>query len=193
MIPCSRNQQTPVPQLLSWFPAVAILGARQAGKTTLAKQLRPDWHYFDLEQPQDYDRISQDPVLFLQQYPKHIIIDEAQNHPPLFNVLRGVIDTEREQKGRFIITSSSSPELSKHLSESLAGRIAIIELGTLKINEYYQKPLGNFYQLFENKLTHTTLSNVKTQFSIKEVETVWLKGGYPEPALSQNDFFTNNG
>lgn len=189
MIPCPRNQAKVIEKLLEIFPVVAILGARQTGKTTLARQIRPNWRYYDLEQLQHFDLISQDPTLFFQYHPNDIIIDEAQNYPQLFQVLRGVIDAHRDRKGRFILTGSSSPELSKHLSESLAGRIAVVELGTLMANEYYKKPLSNFYQIFTNKLSPAAIINFQPQFSNQEMRSIWLKGGYPEPTLSHDDFF----
>lgn len=189
MVLYKRNELQVIEKLLGMFPAIAILGARQTGKTTLAKQIQPHWSYYDLEQSADYDIISSDPILFFKRYPDNIIIDEAQNYPQLFQILRGVIDANRHQKGRFILTGSSSPELSKHLSESLAGRIAIVELGTLKVNEYYQKPLSNFYQLFTDKITTAVITDSKPQFSHHEIQHVWLKGGYPEPTLSHNELF----
>ncbi len=189
MVQYIRNQAQVIEKLLKMFPAIAVLGARQTGKTTLAKQIQPDWHYFDLEQPQDYDLISQDPTLFFKRYPDKVIIDEAQNFPQLFQVLRGIIDANRGEKGRFILTGSSSPELSKHLSESLAGRIAIVELGTLKANEYYKKPLSYFYQLFANKIAPTTIFDYEPQFSNQQIQHIWLKGGYPEPTLSHDELF----
>jgi len=105
------------------FPAVALIGARQSGKTTLSKALRPDWLYTDLERSSDYNRISHDPEFFLDQIQSNVIIDEAQLLPPLFNALRSAIDEDRETPGRFLVTGSSSPELLTHISESLAGRI----------------------------------------------------------------------
>lgn len=185
----NRNQKQTIEQMLSLFPVVAIIGARQAGKTTLAQQVRPSWHYLDLENPDDYALISDAPTLYFRQYPSDIIIDEAQIYPELFNVLRGVIDQDRERKGRFIITGSSSFELTGQISESLAGRIAIVEVGTLKVNEYYQKPLSDFYQLFENKLDREKVIRGRAPFSHDQVQHVWLQGGYPEPALSSNAIF----
>lgn len=144
-----RNLQAKIERLLTQFPVVVILGARQVGKTTLAKQIAPDWRYFDLENPDNYDFITRDPSFFFQQFPQHLIIDEAQVYPELFSTLRGVIDQNRDQKGRFILTGSSSPDILTGISESLAGRIAIVELGTLKANEIYQKPLSEFYSNFD--------------------------------------------
>ncbi len=178
-----RNIGSKINQLLEIFPVVVILGARQVGKTTLAKQLRPTWHYIDLEKPSHLDAISHDPEFFFQQHPSGLIIDEAQSLPIIFNVLRGVIDAKRSQKGRFIVTGSSSPELNKQVSESLAGRVAIVELGTLKANEVNQQPLSPFYQLFEKGLVKTALPSGNAPLVLQQMHSAWLKGGYPEPVL----------
>lgn len=186
----NRNIQAKVSSLLEKFPIVSILGARQVGKTTLAKQVAPDWKYVDLESPADFERIHHDPAFFFQQYPKHIIIDEAQSYPDLFKVLRSCVDEKRQEKGRFLLTGSSSPELLSHISESLAGRVALVELGTLKANEYYQKPQSNFYQLFNQKLSATLLTNeLKPQLTAKQMQHVWFRGGYPEPLLENDPLF----
>lgn len=172
------------------FPAVVILGARQCGKTTLAKALRPDWLYMDLEKPSDFNRIDLDPEFFLQQNPEHIIFDEAQLSPTLFEILRGSIDNDRNKTGRFIITGSSSPELLTHISETLAGRIATIELGTLKANEIFDKPLSPFYQLFENSLSTTFFDHLPpATLSSKHIQQAWYQGGYPEPVLKKSKTF----
>jgi predicted AAA+ superfamily ATPase len=147
------------------------------------------WHYVDLENPQDYDRISADPVFFFKQFSQHLIIDEAQELPVLFQVLRGVIDADRDRCGRFILTGSSSPELLNNISESLAGRVAILELGTLKMNEQYQKPLSPFYRLFSQKLDAQWLVQGEAPLSYQQVQTAWLRGGYPEPILKEVDFY----
>lgn len=189
MIPIRRNQTDIINQLLSNFPIVAILGARQVGKTTLAKQLRPNWRYVDLENPNDYELVSRDPVLFFEQFETDIIIDEAQNYPNLFNILRGIIDKKRALKGRFILTGSSSPELTKQISESLAGRIAHIEIGTLKANEYFNKPLSDFYDLFQKKIHLKNLIKGKPPITKNNMNTIWLKGGYPEPLLNDSETF----
>ncbi len=185
----TRNQQQLANKLLEHFPAIAIIGARQAGKTTLAKSLKPDWRYLDLEKPSDFELISRDPALYFQQFPENNIINEAQLYPALFNVLRGVIDANRATCGRFILTGSSSPELLTQISESLAGRIATIEVGTLKANEYYQTPLSDFYHLFSEKLTRQNLVAGAAPLSNEQMQLTWVKGGYPEPLLKNNDFF----
>lgn len=189
MIGVKRNLSEKMTTLLESFPVVALLGARQVGKTTLAKQIAPGWKYIDLEKLQDFERISHDPDFFFQQNPTHIIIDEAQSYPDLFKVLRSSIDEHRNEKGRFLLTGSSSPALLSQISESLAGRIAILELGTLKANEFYQKPLSPFYQLFQKKLSSHFLKELKPQLTSSQMQVLWLKGGYPEPLLEDNALF----
>jgi predicted AAA+ superfamily ATPase len=112
----ARNQATYISKLLNTFPIVALIGARQVGKTTLAKITAPNFRYIDLENPADYDRVMRDPAFFFTQYPDQVIFDEAQSSPELFLFLRGVVDANRQQKGRFILTGSSSPELLKNIS-----------------------------------------------------------------------------
>jgi len=185
----NRNVAPKVEQLLQQFPIVAIMGARQVGKTTLAKQLAPKWRYIDLQNPDDFELLERDPVLFFKQFPQDIIIDEAQIFSGVFPVLRGVIDQQREQKGRFILTGSSSPELLKNISESLAGRIAIVELGTLKANEIYQQPLSGLYDLFSEKLHRDHLPLGDAPLTLKQMQAAWLRGGYPEPLLNLNSHF----
>jgi predicted AAA+ superfamily ATPase len=184
-----RNLYHKVEQLLKVFPVVSLLGVRQSGKTTLAKMLKPDWHYIDLEKPSDFNLVSQDPEFFLSRHPNQLIIDEAQELPVIFNILRGVIDSDRSQTGRFIITGSSHPELLNHISESLAGRVAIVEVGTLKTNEVFQKPLSDFYQLFTHKLSKENLPTKSPPLLRNCIHQVWFRGGYPEPVIAKSDYF----
>ena len=138
--------------LLANFPCVAILGPRQAGKTTLLRQLRPTAPFFDLEREADFSRIKADPAFFLSQYKDSIVLDEAQILPELFPALRVAIDEHRSENGRFLISGSSSPELMAGISESLAGRVAIFELSTLSLEEAWEKDDHGLYELLrENK------------------------------------------
>ena len=166
------------------FPVVAIIGVRQCGKTALAKSMFPNWRYVDLERPSDFNLIDNDIELFFRQNPEHVIIDEAQMIPKLFEVLRSVVDDKREQKGRFILTGSSSLELVKNLSESLAGRIGIVELGPMKTNELASKPMSPFYDIFESKLSKDKMAFGEANLTDKEIHRAWFYGGYPEPAFS---------
>lgn len=189
MTELNRNIYNKIKYLLDNFPAVVIVGARQTGKTTLAKQLAPEWKYIDMENVNDFARISHDPLFFFNQYPRHLIIDEAQYYPDLFKTLRGVIDEKRKEKNRFLLTGSSSPELLTNASESLAGRVAIVELGTLKANEYYKLPLSPFYELFRNKLNRKHIIFGNAPLTNAQMQKIWLQGGYPEPVLSRDKVF----
>ena len=187
-----RNLEQKINRLLALFPVVMLIGARQTGKTTLSKMLRPDWKYLDLENASDYDLLSRDYDFFFREYPEHIIIDEAQEDPGLFRHLRGVIDADRANKGRFILTGSSSPDLLMQASETLAGRIAIVEIGTLKMNEIEEQPLPDFYQLFQQSIFDKSALQLKQlKPAIDDTLPYLLRGGYPEPIQSTDDFGYN--
>ncbi len=117
---------------LALFPAVALLGARQVGKTTLARAIaadRRDCLMLDFERPSDLNKLA-DPELFLSEHAlKLVILDEVQRKPELFPVRRSLID-ENRVPGRFLILGSAAPELLRQSSESLAGRIRYLEGGS---------------------------------------------------------------
>lgn len=173
-----------VNRLLEMFPAVAIIGPRQCGKSTLVKAIRPDWKYYDMERPDDYQLISSDPLGFFSRQTEKIIIDEAQEYPDLFKVLRGVIDQDRKTAGRFLLTGSSSPEIVKGLSESLAGRLATIELWPFKAAELYDRPLPPVYELLcDPGIDLNTLNALEPVIEPGQVYEHWLLGGYPETRI----------
>lgn len=116
-------------QLLQTFPAVAILGPRQCGKTTLAKQIQYS-HFFDLENPNDLAKFEA-PQLLLEKLNGLIVIDEIQRKPGLFPLLRYLIDNHGNQQ--YLILGSASRDLIQQSSESLAGRIAYHELAGFHI------------------------------------------------------------
>ena len=132
------------------YPAVAVVGPRQCGKTTLARSL--GGRYFDLEQEPDRLRLDLE-WENLANGRELIILDEAQTWPEVFPRLRGTIDRDRKRNGRFLLLGSVSPSLMARVSESLAGRLAIVALTPL-----LQSELGNESQR----------------------QRVWLCGGYPD-------------
>ena len=192
MLDKKRNLETKINNLMRYFPVVIILGVRQCGKTTLAKLLRPNWEYFDLERSRDFDFVTRDFEFFIKEHPHSIIIDEAQQYPALFQELRGVVDRDRKNKNRFLLTGSSSLDLIKNVSESLAGRVGLVELGTFKANETYAIGLPGFYEIFSKNLSHTTidfLKGLEPGISHDQLMQAFLRGGYPEPVLEKLDRF----
>jgi predicted AAA+ superfamily ATPase len=119
--------------LLRRSPALAILGARQVGKSTLARLAFPDFVHVDLERPLDLARAAQDPEFLLSQSGR-LVIDEAQRLPALFPVLRSHLD--RHPRQRVVLLGSASPGLVRSISESLTGRVAFFELGGASIFEH---------------------------------------------------------
>jgi predicted AAA+ superfamily ATPase len=136
--------------LAQQFAAVLILGARQVGKTTLAKETFSDFVYLDLEDPGTYGLFADDPRFQLDARSRGagLILDEAQRMPALFDALRGAIDADRQRMGRFIILGSSQPALVRQVAESLAGRVGILELSPLTVQETHsaEQPLTGFQQ-----------------------------------------------
>jgi predicted AAA+ superfamily ATPase len=114
-------------RLLSEFPAVLVHGPRQSGKSTLVREECPAFRALDLERPADFDLLSADLEGYLAANPRRLAVDEAQRLPALFPALRHAIDAGRGF-GRFVLTGSASPALMRGVTESLAGRIALVEL-----------------------------------------------------------------
>ncbi len=151
---------------IAQVPAVSLIGARQVGKTTLAKTIAKDIDavYLDLEAPEDLLKLS-DPAGFLStQADKMVILDEIQRSPELFQVLRGLIDENRQRgrtAGQFLLLGSASMDLMRQSSQSLAGRISYIEMSGLSIAEVADNQLGR--------------------------QNLWLRGGFPDSYLAADD------
>ena len=159
----SRRLLPLIEHSLTEFPAVALLGPRQAGKTTLARiiaQKRPTSLYLDLERPSDLAKLT-DPELFLSRHTDQLVVmDEVQRQPELFAVLRALID-EKRTPGRFLLLGSASPQLLRQASESLAGRISFHELAPFDLGELNPSRV--------------------------DVQNFWLRGGYPLSWLAKSD------
>ena len=146
--------------------AVALIGPRQVGKTTLALEIAEHTNalYLDLESREDRDKLS-DPALFLRNYENRLVIlDEIHRAPEIFQTLRGLIDQGRrkgKKTGRFLILGSASIELLRQSGETLAGRIEYIDMGPLNILE--------------------------TQPTQTPDDQLWIRGGFPDGYLSKND------
>ena len=141
----SRNIKPLLLERLKIYPAVALVGPRQSGKTTLAQELRGN--YFDLEQETERLRLDLEwERLVLSD--KLTILDEAQSWPKVFPRLRGAIDQDRKAMGRFLLLSSVSPSLMLQVSESLAGRLSLIELTPFLLTELTTKTSRNRHWLY---------------------------------------------
>jgi len=121
-------------ELFRHFPIITITGPRQSGKTTLAKKLFPGKPYVNLEFPDQRLLASTDPRAFLNAFPDGAILDEIQRVPELPSYIQGIVD-EKQQNGLFVLTGSQQFEISQSISQSLAGRTAMIKLAPLSISE----------------------------------------------------------
>ncbi len=134
-----RKYTPEIIKLSSYFPVVGIIGARQVGKTTIVKmlthKLSKPLHYLDLESPSDYHKL-QNPELYLSALKdKCVVIDEIQTMPELFPVLRSLIDKNNGESCQFIITGSATPDLFLQSTETLAGRIAYVDIYPFSMDE----------------------------------------------------------
>ncbi len=148
--------------------AVVLLGPRQVGKTTLARDLTGDWPggatYLDLERPADRRRLDDADAYLRSQSGRLVVLDEVHRLPTLFEVLRGVIDDNRRaghRTGQFLLLGSASLDLIQMSSESLAGRISYVDLGGVNVDEAASVGLGE--------------------------DMVWLRGGFPDSLTAASD------
>lgn len=160
-----RATETEILKLASYFPAVALVGPRQVGKTSLVQAIRSKLSklsvYLDLENPDDLAKLNNPSLLLDPLADQTVILDEVQKVPSLFPVLRGIIDRNR-QPGRFILLGSASPDLIRDTSESLAGRIAYLELKPFRFDE----------------ISH-----------LADWRTHWFRGGFPPSLLAPDEDF----
>ena len=164
-----RLAEARISDLLTRFPAVAVLGPRQVGKTTLARRIVEELGaaavYLDLELPSHRAKLSDPELYFSSQEDRLVVLDEIQRVPGLFEVLRGVIDERRRQGRRhqqFLLLGSASIDLLQQSSETLAGRIAYSELTPLLVEEVAAKKRG-------------------------DRDRLWLRGGFPDSFLAADE------
>lgn len=136
-----RQATSRLRRLLGTFPAVLVYGPRQCGKSTLVRSSLPSFKHVDLERPSNESLLQADVEGFLAANPRRLAIDEAQRMPQLFPALRHAIDQGRGS-GRFVLLGSASPALMKTSSESLAGRVGLLELTPFTLEEVHATPLA---------------------------------------------------
>lgn len=162
-----RRLESRIKDALKRSPSVALMGPRQVGKTTIAlniSEIMPSV-YLDLESRSDLQKVQDMEAFHAENRDKLIILDEVQRLPEIFASLRGIIDKERRKgnkAGQFLFLGSASIDLLQQSSESLAGRIAYLELHAVDALEY-------------------------TEGSMDKVNTLWVRGGFPESLLADND------
>ena len=154
---------------LEIFPVVALVGPRQVGKTSMAREIAAEVGQgtvmLDLERPSELAKLAE-PELFLEPLQdKLVILDEIQLAPGLFGVLRSLVDAQR-RPGRFLILGSAAPELIQKSSETLAGRIEFIELAPFNLQEVTAPDGGDNFQI---------------------AQTLWSRGGFPDSFLGKSD------
>ena len=165
-----RLAQQQLADLLAEFPAVALLGPRQAGKTTLAlaeAEARRDTLYLDLELPSAQRQLDDPEAFLLAHRDRLVVLDEVQRMPELLAVLRGVIDIRRragETAGQFLLLGSASGVLLQQASESLAGRVAQLELAPLQAREV-----------------------LPAAAAAADLNPLWVRGGFPLSWLATDD------
>ncbi len=134
-------------RLAQTYPAIVLTGARQTGKTSLLKRLFPNHSFVSLDLPGNAQMAETRPEDFLVQYPPPVVIDEVQYAPKLFRYLKVRIDEQRDTYGNFILTGSQKFALMHSISDSLAGRIAVVELETLSVGEILTQRNANLSEL----------------------------------------------
>ncbi len=163
-----RNYTRKIEEAVETRSTVLLTGIRQSGKSSLLQRLFSEAEYVTLDRIAIAEEAEENPTTFLNRFKKQVIIDEIQYAPSLFRELKIKIDEDRSARGKWILTGSQQFSLMRHISESLAGRVRILNLGTLSASELGRtKLLKNFRDL------------------------LW-KGGFPEiwaENLNSNDFF----
>ncbi len=150
-----RRIEPELARLAATRPVVVLAGARQTGKTSLLRRLFPDHAFVSLDLPSEAEQAEKEPAAFLRRFSGPVILDEAQYAPALFRHLKAAVDANRSRRGRFLLTGSQKFELMRGVTESLAGRAALVELETLSLAEIAAVRPGS-------------------------LESVVFRGGYPE-------------
>jgi len=168
------------------YPVVTLSGPRQSGKTTLVRMTFPDYEYVSLEEPDHRTFALEDPRGFLAQFSDKVILDEVQHTPDLFSYIQAIVDL-KDISGQFILTGSQNFLLLQKVSQSLAGRCAVLHLLPFSLSEIRQRqplPADSIGRRLPNK----------TRYLDDNIATILLKGFYPrihDKRLNPSDWLGN--
>lgn len=182
-----RHLEARLVQAADSYRVVSITGPRQSGKTTLVRQLFKDMRYVSLENPQEQEFALTDPQGFLSQFTERVILDEVQRVPKLFSYIQGIVD-ESKKKGQFILTGSQNFLLMEKVSQSLAGRCAVLHL-----LPFSQGELANMPMMDMDSLGKTIPPRIKKTPRVTLFELMF-KGFYPpiyDQTLPPQDWLAN--
>ncbi len=157
--------------LATTFPVISITGPRQSGKTTLAKAVFPEHVYVSLEDPNEYDAAVYDPKGYLRRFSGGVILDEVQRTPLLLSCIQGIVDNNLGM-GRFVLTGSQQFHLMNKVTQTLAGRTALVNLYPFSLDELLERTPFDPWQAFADIVPHSP----PPVFTLEEI---MLKGLYP--------------
>ncbi|MBR5693063.1 MAG: ATP-binding protein [Fibrobacter sp.] len=187
-----RTLETAIKRMNASFPVVMVTGPRQVGKTTVLRNCDPDRRYVSLDKLELRILAQENPDLFLQRFPPPILIDEVHHAPQLLPYIKAIVDEKRE-KGLFWLTGSQQFRLMRGVSESLAGRVGILQLQGFSIDELRGRPdVDKFVpttQWIQKRTSNEDVMNYGEVF-----ERIW-RGSYPalyeNPQMDWEDFYSS--
>ena len=193
----SRTIKKEILKSVQFKPVTLITGARQVGKSTLCNEIKNElgYNYVSLDDRRERQQAITDPEMFLSMHPYPLIIDEVQYAPVLFDAIEAIVNKKKMETGKnegmYILTGSQAYELMKGVTQSMAGRVAIVRMSPLSVSEIFSKE--------ENKFEINPLVNSKRtldyKIDINELFNLIVKGMYPElydkPGSDINAFYSN--
>lgn len=183
-----RHLGSTVRRALRTFPAVLVTGARQAGKTTFLRQeFGASYRYVSLERPDVRARAAADPVGFVQEHAPRVVLDEIQYAPDLLHYIKDRIDADR-RPGQWLLTGSQGFELMRGVSQSLAGRVAVLRLEPLSVSEasgYAPRGVGQIMKRVFGPVPRTARAASSVPAAPADLADWLLRGGFPEPRINR--------